>query len=301
MNNTHITVLLNDAVEALKVTPNHWYIDGTFGRGGHTSKILTAGGKVIAFDFDQEAIEFGQEKFADQIQKQQLILVRENFTHLADVVTALQKSNQVSEISGILFDFGTSTQQLTSQKRGFSFEGDGPLDMRMDQRLGVQAKDLLAVIPEKQLAELFKSLGGEPDAKKIAKAIKVSQSPITTIAELRDLIVSVKREKRGKIHPATKVFQALRIAVNTELENILEMLPQALTLLAEKGRIVTIAFHEGEDKIIKHTFKSWESRNLGSTTKKPLTPSQDETNQNPRSRSAKMRIFIKGNYEQQIS
>ena len=299
MNNTHITVMLTDAVEALQIKSGQWYIDGTFGRGGHTQEILNAGGNVIAFDFDKQAIEYGQEKFADEIKNGQLILIRENFSHLADTVLTFKEKHSISKISGILFDFGTSTEQLTSKERGFSFEGDGPLDMRMDQRLGVQAKDLLAIIPEKQLAELFSVMGGERDAKRIARAIKKSPEPITTIEQLRKVILQNKHVKKNqKIHPATKVFQALRIAVNTELDNIIEMIPQALNLLENNGRIVTIAFHEGEDRIIKHTFKNWESRNLGYlTTKKPLSPSDAEQEKNPRSRSAKMRVFVKGTNE----
>lgn len=290
--------MLKDAVQALQVQPGNWYIDGTFGRGGHAKRILESGGNVVAFDFDQEAITFGQQTFATEIEAGTLILVRENFSHLADTIDHLQKNNQVGPISGILFDFGTSTQQLTSQERGFSFEGEGPLDMRMDQRLGVMAKDLLAVIPEKQLAELFKIMGGEFDAKRIAKAIKASKIPITTTRQLAELVSKVKGRHKGKLHPATKVFQALRIAVNTELDNITEMLPQALRLLEDGGTLVTIAFHEGEDKIVKHMFKSWESRNLGFIqSKKPETPSETEISTNIRARSAKMRVFIKGQYE----
>lgn len=298
--NKHITVMLKDAVEALEVKPGYWYVDGTFGRGGHTQKILEAGGKVIAFDFDQAAINFGKEKFASQIETGKLILVRENFSNLSDTIINLQTNNQVTKIDGILFDFGTSTQQLTSKQRGFSFEGEGPLDMRMDQRLGVQAKDLLAIIPEKQLAELFRDMGGEQDANRIAKAIKKSPTPIKTTKQLADLVLKVKGRRSSKIHPATKVFQALRIAVNTELDNISQMLPQALNLISDGGKIVTIAFHEGEDRIVKHTFKTWESRKLGyNLTKKPTSPSQSEINNNQRSRSAKMRVFIKGSNEQQ--
>jgi len=297
--NNHITVMLLDAVSALEVKPSKWYIDGTFGRGGHTQKILEAGGKVIAFDFDQDAINYGNEKFHSEIENGNLILIRENFSNIADVVLDLQKNNQVTKIDGILFDFGTSTQQLTSQERGFSFEGNGPLDMRMDQRLGVQAKDLLAIIPEKQLSELFRDMGGEHDAYRIAKAIKKSETPISTTKQLADLILKVKGKRSGKIHPATKVFQALRIAVNTELDNITGMLPQALNIIQDGGKIVTIAFHEGEDRIVKHTFKSWESRNLGfNTSKKPINPSQEELINNQRARSAKMRVFIKGSNEQ---
>lgn len=291
--------MLEDAVKALDIQTDYWYIDGTFGRGGHTEKILQAGGKVIALDFDQEAIDYGTGKFASDIEKGNLFLIRENFASLTETVSNLQKNNQIGEIHGVLLDFGTSTQQLTSQERGFSFEGDGPLDMRMDQRLGVQAKDLLAIIPENQLTELFRDFGGEIDAKRIVKAIKASKTPITQTNQLADLIVKVKGRQKGKLHPATKVFQALRIAVNTELDNITSLLPQALNILVDGGKIVTIAFHEGEDKIVKHTFRSWEAENLGITAKKPTTPSEEEISINARARSAKMRVFTKGTHEQQ--
>lgn len=299
MKNEHITVMLNDAINALDIQKKCWYVDCTFGRGGHTEKILQAGGNVIAFDFDQEAIDYGTEKFASDITKGNLFLIRENFTSLAETVLNLQKNNRVGVIHGVLLDFGTSTQQLTSQDRGFSFDGNGPLDMRMDQRLGVQAKDLLAIIPENQLTDLFRDFGGEIDAKRIVKAIKASKTPITQTNQLADLIVKVKGRQNGKLHPATKVFQALRIAVNTELDNITSLLPQALSILVDSGKIVTIAFHEGEDKIVKHTFRSWEAENLGFTAKKPTTPSEEEVSINTRARSAKMRVFVKGTHEQQ--
>lgn len=293
-SNTHIPVLLKEAISFLNIQPNHWYVDGTFGRGGHTSEILKKGGKVVAFDFDAEAVSYGREEFSSEINSGNLLILRENFSQLADVLSQLQVKKTISEISGMLFDFGTSTQQLTSQSRGFSFEGDGTLDMRMDQRLGVQAKDLLAVIPEKQLAELFFQMGGEQDARKIAKAIKNSETPITTNKQLASLVSAIKKHSNSKLHPATKVFQALRIAVNTELDNISEMLPQALTMLKNNGRIVTIAFHDGEDRIVKHTFKKWETRNLGSIlTKKPVSATENELKNNIRARSAKLRVFRK--------
>lgn len=295
MNNTkHITVMLKDAVDALLVKEGHWYVDGTFGRGGHSQEILNRGGKVIAFDFDHEAVEYGKEAFADSNQAGDFILVRENFSEISTVINDLKQSGQIEDISGVLFDFGTSTEQLTSQERGFSFEGDGPLDMRMDDRLGVEAKDLLALIPENQLTNLFREVGGEEQAKKIAREIKNSETPITTIKQLSKLIVRVKKGHRGNIHPATKVFQALRIAVNTEIENIKVALPQALEILNSDGRIVTIAFHSGEDREVKITFKSWQAENIGEmATKKPISPTEEEVLINPRSRSAKMRIFTK--------
>jgi 16S rRNA (cytosine1402-N4)-methyltransferase len=289
-NKDHTTVLLEEAVKQLNVQAEHTYIDCTFGRGGHTAKILNAGGTVIALDWDEDAITAGEERFKTEIVAGKLRLIRESFSKLRQVISQLK----VTKVSGILFDFGTSTNQLMSAERGFSFQEDGDLDMRMDNRLGVKAKDILAIIPEKQLIKLFTEFGGEDDAWKIAKAIKKSPDPITTTGQLATLIERVKRVRHGKLHPATKVFQALRIAVNSELDEITQVMPQALQLLEAEGRIVTIAFHEGEDRIVKTTFKEWESQHLGEQlTQRPLTPSEEEVVENPRSRSAKLRIFKK--------
>ncbi len=295
MNNTHISVLLHEAIELLKIKPNHWYIDATFGRGGHTRKLIEAGAKVVAFDWDNEAIEYGKETFQKEIAAGQLILIHESFSKLERALTKLrQELNQALAISGILFDFGTSTPQLMSAERGFSFEGDGDLDMRMDTRLGVTAKDILILVPEKQLVELFRDYGGEEEAKGIAKAIKAQSQPITTTGQLASLISSIKRRVRPGIHPATKVFQALRIAVNSELDEIGQALPAAFSILEKNGIIVTIAFHDGEDRIVKHQFKSWENNKLAeSITKKPLQPTETEITENKRSRSAKLRALRK--------
>jgi 16S rRNA (cytosine1402-N4)-methyltransferase len=289
-NKDHTTVMLREAVEVLEVQPDQFYIDCTFGKGGHTGEILAKGGKVIALDWDQEAINEGLKNFSKEISSGQLQLVRESFSKLKEVAQQLN----VNQVSGILFDFGTSTNQLMSGDRGFSFLEDGELDMRMDDRLGVKAKDLLHAIPEKQLANMFQELGGEEDGWKIAKAIKLSSKPITTTWELASLVEKVKHGRQGKLHPATKVFQALRIAVNSELEEITQVLPQALNLLESNGNIVAISFHEGEDRIVKSMFREWEAQNLGKQlTDKPVSPSEEEVQTNPRSRSAKLRIFKK--------
>ncbi|MDQ5951306.1 MAG: Ribosomal small subunit methyltransferase [Patescibacteria group bacterium] len=283
-------MLLQQAVEYLQVQPNHWYIDCTFGKGGHTAEILSKGGKVLALDWDEEAVIAGNELFKDEITANKLQLVRESFSKLAEVA----QNQNISQVSGILFDFGTSTNQLMSGSRGFSFLEDGELDMRMDTRLGVKAKDLLAIIPEKQLVKLFEDFGGEEDAWKIAKAIKNSPVPIETTHQLGELVLRVKHGRHGKLHPATKVFQALRIAVNSELDEITQVLPQALNLLESNGHIVTISFHEGEDRIVKTTFKNWEEQSVGEMlTKKPVSPTEEEVESNPRSRSAKLRVFKK--------
>jgi 16S rRNA (cytosine1402-N4)-methyltransferase len=292
----HVAVLLEEAVSALHVEPGNWYIDGTFGRGGHTAAILQKGGKVIAFDVDAEAIQFGQEKFAQEIEQGNLILVRENFDKLNQVVERLRAEKKVDAITGVLFDFGTSTNQLKNAERGFSFAGDGDLDMRMDDRLGVKAKDLLAVLSEKQLSDIFFLYGGEHEAKKIAKAIveERKRKPLQTVFELRTLIERKKREKRGHLNPATKIFQALRIAVNDELTSIEQVLSQALAQVKSGGNIVTIGFHEGEDRLAKYAFKEWEKQNMGKMVNKDvILPSEGELLKNTRARSAKMRIFEK--------
>lgn len=292
MKALHQPVLLQPSIDALQVQPNHWYIDATFGRGGHTQEILHRGGKVLALDVDQEAIEWGKYEFAQEIREKQLILVRENFAKLHEVV----EQNLEEKPQGVLFDFGTSADQLKDQTRGFSFEGEAELDMRMDDRLGVKAKDLLILLPEKQLKQLFIEYGGEENAGAIARRIVAEreQRPISTTRQLVELIEKVKRGQRGKLHPATKVFQALRIAVNVELESITAGLQQALELLPNQGRIVTIAFHEGEDRLAKHFFRDWENQGKGQLlTKHPIEPTEEEIAENPRSRSAKLRGFTK--------
>lgn len=294
INNRHIPVMSHEVMQGLEVKPGHWYIDGTFGRGGHTELLLNAGASVIAFDFDHEAIQFGSDYFSSYIKQNKLILKHTNFTEIGAEIQKVKTSlNGDIKIFGVLFDFGTSSHQLLSSKRGFSFQENGPLDMRMDTRLSVTAADLLAVVPEKQLAELFSKEGGELHAKRIAKEIK-RHSPVTETHQLVSIITRVKKKHAGRLHPATQVFQALRIAVNSEIVHIEQALPIALDVLESFGRIVTIAFHEGEDSVVKRTFTHWEEKKLGKKiNKKPLMPTQQEKEENPRSRSAKVRVFEK--------
>lgn len=289
----HVAVLLQEAVDALEVSKDNWYIDATFGAGGHSLEILKRGANVIAFDWDEETLKNINPELEAYLNTDRLIIIHENFSKLYEEVK-LKKPDLIGSIAGVLFDFGTNTDQLMSSDRGFSFEGEGVLDMRMDKRLGVMAKDILALVPEKQLAQLFLIEGGEHDARAIARAIKANSAPITTTKQLSDLVLRVKRGRKGKLHPATKVFQALRIAVNSELSNIEEALPQAYRILKPLGTLVTIAFHEGEDRIAKHLMRQWGERDLGTViTKSVITPSESELNTNPRSRSAKLRIFKK--------
>ena len=273
---------------------HNWYIDATFGSGGHSRLILAKGGRVVGLDFDQQAIESGQKHFASQIAAGQLILLRENFTHIQKVwLDSLAQTHQ-ERPSGILFDFGTSSQQLMDSSRGISFSGDGPLDMRLDNRLGVTAADLIQALPEKQLAQLFLQFGGEPHAKRIAHAIKTTTPTPKTTQELVKCIETAGVKRTTHLHPATKVFQALRIAVNTELENIALALPSAFDLLEPMGNLVTISFHEGEDRLVKNFMSDMQKTQRATLkSKKPILPSQDELTSNPRSRSAKLRALRK--------
>jgi len=293
----HTPVLLNEAIAALQVQPGRWYLDGTFGRGGHTGAILKAGAKVIAFDVDLEAIEYGQQSFATELNNKTLILLNQNFAQLAAAITKLQAEHQLDQLQGALFDFGTSSDQLTSPTRGFSFDSQAPLDMRMDPKLGVTATDLLRFMSEKELTQALSELGGEREARSVARSLKrfiSSQQPGESLiaSEVAEVISRAKREPRGRIHAATKSFQALRMLVNTELEVIATALPAVKTLLSPGSRIVTIAFHEGEDRIIKQLFTAWESQAQGhKVNKEVITAGLEEETQNPRARSAKLRIF----------
>lgn len=294
MTKKHQPVLLTETINGLAVTAGEWYLDMTFGRGGHTAALLEKGAKVIAFDWDQESIEYAQVHFKDALTEKKLFLVHSSFAELKTQLTMLQTQHNIPAPKGILFDFGTSADQLTSGERGFSFMEAGELDMRMDTRLGVTAKDLLIVLSEKQLIQLFQEFGGEREARSIAKAIKAAATPITTTTQLAEVVARAKREKRGHLHPATKVFQALRIAVNSELDEIAAALPQALEVVADGGIVATISFHEGEDRLAKAAMKTWEQAGQGEAiTTKPITATEAELATNYNARSAKLRLFRK--------
>lgn len=295
----HQPVLFEEVLKALEPKPNHWYLDGTLGAAGHTIGLLKKGVKVIAFDQDQEAIDRAKKNIeaacpgikltldAKPPNDEQCILVNQNFNTLSQVLTDLGNI----KLSGALLDLGTSTYQLLDTNRGFSFQYDAPLDMRMDTRLGVTAADLVNALPEKHLVRLFQEYSDEPYAVKIAKVVaqKRTDQPFRTTKQLSDLISRIK--PKGSIHPATQVFQALRIAVNLERDTLMEVLPQIADALLPNSILAIISFHSGEDRIVKHFLN--ESNEFEVLTKTPITPSQTEITNNPRSRSAKMRLAQK--------
>ncbi len=288
-NDFHTSVLLQEVLAFLDIKPSQKYLDATLGGGGHTREILKLGGKVLGIDQDPEALDFVRESFTDS----NLTLVQGSFEHLFDIAT----QNGFDGCDGILFDLGVSSHQLESGGRGFSFRKDSPLDMRMNPDLGVRAQDLIAALTQKELEELFTKYGEESWAKKIARNIVEHRlhTPIETTTQLAQLIEqTVGFNPKSHIHPATRVFQALRIAVNDEINSLKAALPQALEILKNEGTIVVISFHSLEDRVVKNFFK--EEENIGRVqilTEKPLEPSEEEIQRNPRSRSAKLRAARK--------
>jgi len=302
MSTYHTPVLPKEAIEFLNVKKNHWYIDCNLGGGGHTAKILQSGGKVLGLDMDPDAIKEVSKNYQLELQKEEaglfavsenLIIYQTNFTNLKEAVNKFH----LDAVSGVLFDLGVSSYQLEQAEKGFSFNLNAPLDMRMDPNSGVSAADLVNGLYEKELAQIFWEWGEErfsrPIAKKIIEARKTKK--IETTNELAQIILSVTpRRKPGHIHPATKVFQALRIAVNDELTNLSQTLPQAVDVLQKEGRLVVISFHSLEDRVIKNFFKDLQQKGeLEIITKKPVVPSEEEIDINPKSRSSKLRAAYK--------
>lgn len=281
-NMYHIPVLLNETLDFLNIKPGEKYIDATLGGGGHTRAILEKGGIVLGIDQDEEALKHVG-------QKPNLTLAHGNFAHLQAIAT----QNGFSKVSGILFDLGVSTHQLETDYRGFSFNNAGPLDMRKDPvNQAVTAADLIAAASESELARIIWEYGEDREAWKIAKAIK-SSGKIKTTNELAEIILKVRHKTKGdRTHPATRTFQALRIAVNDELETLKLALEQTLNLLIPNGRLVVISFHSLEDRIVKNFLKS---SSLKILTDKPVEPTPAEIAENPRSRSAKLRAAEKIN------
>ncbi|MEK7160264.1 MAG: 16S rRNA (cytosine(1402)-N(4))-methyltransferase RsmH [Patescibacteria group bacterium] len=297
MNKFHVPVLLEEAIEFLQVKKNEKYIDATLGGGGHTGEILDRGGIVLGIDVDEEALDYVEKNFKFQISNFKLTLIKDNFRNIEKIAHL----NNFEGVSGILFDLGVSSYQIDTAERGFSFLKEGPLDMRMDKDLGVTAETLVNVLTKGELYDLFNKLGQEHRAFAISKGI-VKSRRVKAIQKTTELsgIIEKAYGIRGDASDFTKnlvnkrVFQALRIAVNEELENLEMALPKAIYLLRGKARIVVISFHSLEDRIVKRIFKDFEKKNMGRMiTEKPVTPTKKELEENSRAGSAKLRVFEK--------
>lgn len=276
--------------------PGDVILDATLGSGGHAQAILKQIGKegfLIGVDQDDEAITRAQKRLASQTN---VCITKANFSLLDEVLhrTGIQRLN------GVLFDLGVSREQLESSERGFSFLKGGPLDMRMDREIGETACSLINGLSEEKLRELFYRLGQEPKAKRITREIvaRRERQPFLSTLELAELAKSCYSYRSFKIHPATRIFQALRMAVNRELECLETGLHKAISCVASGGRVVVISFHSLEDRIVKRTFRENEARGiLKILTKKVVRPRSGEVSENPRCRSAKLRAAEKSGEE----
>lgn len=293
MEGYHRSVLLREALSVLAVKAGKRYLDCTLGDGGHSLEILRYGGKVVGIDVDSQALNRAEARFRQLEGTDQYKLIQGNFRDIKNLIQK-QMGTVRLKIAGAIFDLGVSSLQLLSPERGFSFGKEGPLDMRMDPSLQIKAWDLINNLSRKELYELFKNLGEEKYSWGLAAALERARQvrPLNTTKELVEIVERVVRTGRGRIHPATRVFQALRIAVNDELDALGEGLDQIKDLIEKTGRIAVISFHSLEDRIVKFSFKDWEKRGLGEVlTKKPILPTEEEVRGNPRARSAKMRVF----------
>lgn len=302
INEYHIPVLLKETINALKIKPGGKYIDATLGGGGHSEEIIRAGGELLALDVDPEAVKYAEERLGKVFMETQQLgitqnppkIVQENFSKIDEVA----RENNFLHVDGILFDLGVSSHQLQVADRGFSFNQEGFLDMRMDPRLTVTAKDLVNGLNEGELSELFLKLGEEKHHRRYAD--EVCRARKTKKIETCDMLAGIilraapHRSKLDRTHPATRVFQALRIAVNDELNSLRTALPKTVDLLREKGRLAVLSFHSLEDGIVKRFFLEMEKEHIFEIiTPKPIVSKKEEIDINPRARSAKLRVVEK--------
>lgn len=308
--NLHQSVLLRETLDLLDLAPGKTIVDATLGLGGHSEAILSAAGdiRLIGIDQDGEAIRFARqrlERFGERV-----LIVHSNFS---DIRTAVSTAG-VENVDGILADLGVSSLQFDDAKRGFSFRFDSPLDMRMDPDSGGEtAAEMLESLSEVEIANIIYQYGEERASRRIAKWIvekREKGEPVRTTKELADLVArAVRKGPKDKIHPATRTFQALRIAVNRELEILEQFINDSVDLLKKNGRLAIVTFHSLEDRIVKQTFQKLAGRcfcppripqcvcgaqkKVEIVTKKPVTPLPEEMQGNPRSRSAKLRACMK--------
>jgi len=306
----HITVLLNEAVEGLNLKPDGTYVDCTLGGAGHSSLIaskLGQGGRLIAIDQDDTALANARERLAPYMDR--VTLVKSNFRHLKQVV----EEQGLTGVDGVLFDLGVSSPQLDEGERGFSYNADAPLDMRMDQQSPITAYDVVNEWDEEEIANLIWEYGEEKFSRRIARQITLhrEKSPIRTTGELVEIIKEAipAAARRTGPHPAKRTFQAIRIAVNDELNAFREAVVDAIDLLNPGGRVSVITFHSLEDRICKQVFQEYakgctcppsfpictcgKQPVVNIVTRKPIVPGEAELAANPRARSAKLRVAEK--------
>jgi len=301
----HRPVLYKEIIHALQPQPGGCYVDGTLGAGGHARGILEASapdGHLLGLDVDPQALAIARKNLAPY--EHRIHLAQASYTSLSEQLKKLEWD----EVDGIVLDLGTSSMQFDTAERGFSFMQDAPLDMRFGPHVLQTAADIVNSYSERELADLIYEFGEDRDSRKIARAI-VKARPLHTTRELVNAIEAVSPRRGDRVHPATRTFQALRIAVNDELSSIRSVLPQAVASLRSGGRLAVISFHSLEDRIVKEFFRS-QSRDLinppyeriykeerqatlKEVNRKPITPSEEEIKNNPRARSAKLRIAEK--------
>lgn len=310
MEYKHNTVLLNETVDSLEINPDGIYVDATMGGGGHSEEIckrLSENGTFIGIDQDQFAQNYAQERLRDY--KCKKIFIKNNFKNLKEELN----NHGIFQIDGIIYDLGVSSFQLDDKDRGFSYHGNGPLDMRMDESASLNAKDIVNTYSQEEIADILYKFGEEKFSRRIAENIVKAREDkeITTTEELSELIkrsYPKKQRYKGK-HPARKSFQALRIAVNNELDILDSSYDQALEILKPGGRIAVITFHSLEDRVTKQYFKNklnpctcppefpvcicGKTPEIKLINRKPIIPSEDELEANNRARSAKLRVAEK--------
>jgi len=293
-SNLHIPVMLGEVIDYLKLSPGQIIVDATLGTGGHAQEILkriAPGGRLIGIDRDIDSLDICRQRLSEF--KDSFELVHASFVDLDQV---LQKLG-IEKIDGIIFDLGISTYQLRNTERGFSFQEEGPLDMRLDKSSYISAYDLVNSLNENEISHMLWNFGQERWHNRIARLLvqERKNEPITTTKQLANLVMRAipykYRKSYYRIHPATRTFQAVRIAVNRELEILGSAVKKAIAILKKQARICVISFHSLEDRVIKHTFRALKSEGLIEIiTAKPLTPSQGEIQANPSSRSSKFRV-----------
>ena len=284
----HKPVLLKEALNSLNIKQGKWYIDCTLGGGNYSYELYRRGANVLSIDVDEEAISYVRQKFGG---KENWIIIQDNFKNLKRIVSAQQ-----IKVFGIVFDLGVSLRQLRSTKRGFSFNRESVLDMRMDSRTKLRAVDLVNQATKEELYEIFTHYGEEERAWAIADAILRArlEQKIATTFELVKIVEGVLGRKQGGKNSATKIFQALRIYVNDELNNLKTGLADAIGLLEEEGRVVIISYHSLEDRIVKNALRNAEKRReIKILTDKIVVPGEKEIEMNPSARSAKLRAAVK--------